>query len=123
MPLTCATDSSDGSVRFDNTHAQPLDCCRCGCDIVGEESSRNIASAEDDTEDGEVHVEAESDDDSAEFTHAADIASPSRGAVEQLRVTHFPHRPWCEQRVMGRGIGTPHATVAGQTSVPIVGMY
>ena len=121
MPPTGATDSSDESVRPDNTHEQPLKCCRCGCVMVEEESSRIIAPVEDGIEEGEVHVEEESEEDSAELKHAKDIASPSRDAVEQHRVTHLPYRSWCKQCVMGRGIGKPHATVAGKSSVLIVG--
>ena len=69
-----------------------------------------------------MHVEEESEEDSAELKHATDIVSPSRDVVEQHRVAHFPYRSWCKQCVMGRGIGKPPATVAGESSVPIVGM-
>ena len=81
-----------------------------------------MAPVEDKLEEGEVHVEDESEEDSAELKHAKDIGSPRRDAVEQHRVTHLPYRSWCKQCVMGRGIGKPHATVAGESSVPIIGM-
>ena len=81
--------------------------------MVKEESSRTLAPVEDDIGEGEVHVEEESEEDSAELKHAKDIVSPSRDVVEQHRVTHLPYRSWCKQCVMGRGIGKPHATVAG----------
>ncbi len=67
-------------------------------------------------------MEEDSEEDSAELTHVKDIVSPSRDVVEQHRVAHFPYRSWCNQCVLGRGIGEPHATVAGESSVPIVGM-
>ena len=90
--------------------------------MVEEESSRTLAPVEDDLAEGEVCVEEESEEDSAELKHATDVASPSRDTVEQHRVTHFPYRSWCKQCVMGRGVGKPHATVTGESSVPIVGM-
>ena len=81
--------------------------------MAAEVSSRTLAPVETDLEEGEVHVEDESEEeDSAELKHAKDIVSPSRDAVEQHRVTHLPYRSWCKQCVMGRGIGKPHATVA-----------
>ena len=49
-----------------------------------EESSRSLAPVDDDIEEGEVHVEEESEEDSAELTHAKDIVSPQprrRGAT------------------------------------------
>jgi hypothetical protein len=90
--------------------------------MVEEESSRTLAPVEDDLEEGEVHVEEESEEDSAELKHAKDIASPNRDVVEKHRVTHLPYRSWCKQCVMGRGVGKPHATIAEESSVPIVGM-
>ena len=90
--------------------------------MVEDESSRTLAPVESGLEEGEVCVEEESEEDSADLKHAANVASPSPDIVEQHRVTHFPYRSWCKQCVMGRGIGKPHATVAGESSVPTVGM-
>ena len=99
------------SARPDNTFHHSQACCGCGCVMVEEGSSRILAPAEDELEEGEVQVEEESEEDPADLKHAKDIASPSRDAVEQPRVTHSPYRSWCKQCVMGRGVGKPHATV------------
>ena len=90
--------------------------------MVEEESSRTIGPVESGLEEGEVCVEEESEEDSTDPKHATDVASPSPDIVEQHRVTHFPYRSWCTQCVMGRGVGKPHATVTGESSVPIVGV-
>ncbi len=90
--------------------------------MVEEESSRTLAPVEDELEEGDVHVETESEEEADELKHAKDIARSSHGTVEQHRVTHVPYRSWCKQCVMGRGVGKPHATVTGESSVPIVGM-
>ena len=63
--------------------------------MVKEESSRTLAPVESALEEGEVRVEEESEEDSAELKHATDVASPSRDKVEQHRVTHYPYRSWC----------------------------
>ena len=90
--------------------------------MVDEGSTRIPAPLEDSLEEGEVHVEEESEEDAAEPKHATDIKSPSADQVEQHRVSHYPYRPWCKQCVMGRGVGRPHATSTTESSVPIVRM-
>ncbi len=90
--------------------------------MVDEGSTRILAPLEDSLEEGEVHVEEESEEDAADLKHATDVKSPSADQVERHRVSHFPYRSWCKQCVMGRGVGRPHATSTTESSVPIVGM-
>ena len=54
---------------------------------------------------------------------APDVSKPSDVEVEEHRVTHMPYRKWCQECVMGRGIGERrgrHADRAHQ--VPRVGV-
>ena len=90
--------------------------------MVDKGSSRILAPLEDAAEEGEVHVEEESEEDTPDLKHATDVASPSQEAVEKHRVSHYPYRSWCKQCVMGRGVGRPHTTSTTESVVPIVGM-
>ena len=81
-----------------------------------------LAPLEDSLEEGEVHVEEESEEDVPDLKHARDIASPSADQVESHRVTHLPYRSWCKHCIMGRGVGRPHSTSTKESSAPIVGM-
>ena len=81
-----------------------------------------LATLEDSLEEGEVHVEEESEEDPPDLKHATDVSSPTADQVERHRVSHLPYRSWCKQCVMGRGVGRPHATTTQTSSVPIVGM-
>ena len=78
--------------------------------MVDTDSDCILAPIEDALEEGEVNVEAESEEDAPELRHATDVTSPSKEQVEKHRVCHYPYRSWCKQCVMGRGVGHPHAT-------------
>ena len=90
--------------------------------MVDKASSRTLAPIEDALEEGEVSIEEGSEEDAADLKHATNVASPGAEDIERHRVTHYPHRSWCKQCIMGRGVGRGHAKSASESSVPIVGM-
>ena len=90
--------------------------------MVDQGSSRILAPIEDALEEGEVGIEDESEEDAADLKHATNVASPSAEDVERHRVTRYPYRSWCNQCIIGLGVGRGHAKSASESSAPIVGM-
>ena len=90
--------------------------------MVDMDSDCVLAPVEDKLEEGEVHVEEESEEDAPKLRLAPTISSPSKEQIEDHRISHYPYRSWCKQCVMGRGVGQPHARSTHESLVPIVGM-
>ena len=90
--------------------------------MVDMDSDLVLAPIEDTLEEGEVHVEEESEEDAPKLRLAPNVVSPSREKIEDHRICHYPYRSWCKQCVMGRGVGQPHAKSTQESLVPIVGM-
>ena len=90
--------------------------------MVDMDSDLVLAPIEDTLEEGEVHVEEESEEDAPRLRLAPNVVSPSREKIEDHRICHYPYRSWCKQCVMGRGVGQPHAKSTQESLVPIVGM-
>ena len=91
--------------------------------VADMDSDPVLAPIEDGLEEGEINVEAESEEEDApELKHAANVSSPTKEQVEKHRVCHYPYRSWCKWCIMGRGIGRPHTKSTQESIVPIVGM-
>ena len=90
--------------------------------MVDMDSDLVLAPIEDTLEEGEVHVEEESEEDAPRLRLAPNVVSPSKEKIEDHRICHYPYRSWCKQCVMGRGVGQPHAKSTQESLVPIVGM-
>ena len=54
--------------------------------MVNQGTSRTLAPLGDAVEEGEVHIEEESEEDPPDLKHATDVASPSPEVVEKHRV-------------------------------------
>ena len=85
--------------------------------------ARLLAPLEDVLAEGEITIGDEPGEDVVDLKHAASPEQPNAEKVERHRVDgHLPYRSWCNQCILGRGVGTPHATTGSESLVPIVGM-
>ena len=60
--------------------------------VADVDSDPVLAPIEDGLEEGEINVEAESEEEDApELKHAANVSSPTKEQVEKHRVCHYPY--------------------------------
>merc|ERR1711923_132205 len=70
--------------------------------------------------DGDAEVNESEDYEKANFLKCP--GQPSAQEEEDHRCSHIPFRSWCRYCMMGRGLGTPHLSSQGQSSIPRVGL-